>query len=99
MDVLKESWESTHKSNKQNVLTYILKMREKLQKTTAQAQKNFLQSQAQQKEWYDKAARTRSFQPGDKVLLLLPTSENKLVAKWQGPYEVKWKVGPVTYEI
>lgn len=99
LEVLKESWEGAHKSKKQNVLTYILKMREQLQKTTAQAQKNLLQSQAQQKEWYDKAARTRSFQPGDKVLLLLPTSENKLVAKWQGPYEVKRKVGPVTYEI
>lgn len=74
-------------------------MREQLQKTTAQARKNLLQSQAQQKEWYDKAARTHSFNPGDKVLLLLPTLENKLLAKWQGPYEVKRKVGPVTYEI
>lgn len=73
-------------------------MREQLQKTTAQAQKNLLQSQAQQKEWYDKAARACSFQSGEKVLLLLPTSENKLLAKWQGPYEVKRKVGPVTYE-
>lgn len=99
LDVLKESWEDTHKPSKQNILTYVLKMREQLQKTTAQAQKNLLQSQAQQKVWYDKAARTRSFQSGEQVLLLLPTSENRLLAKWQGPYEVKRKVGPVTYEI
>lgn len=31
--------------------------------------------------------------------MLLPTSENKLLAKWQGPYQVRKKVGPVTYEI
>lgn len=31
--------------------------------------------------------------------LLLPTLENKLLAKWQGPYQVKWKMGPVAYEV
>lgn len=36
---------------------------------------------------------------GQKVLLLLPSSEHKLLAKWQGPVEVVRKTGPVTYEI
>ncbi len=31
-----------------------------------------------------------------KVLLLLPTSTNKLLMKWQGPYTVVRKMGPVT---
>jgi len=47
----------------------------------------------------DKTARTRSFEEGDEVLLHLPTSENKLLAKWQCPYQVQRKVGPVTYEV
>lgn len=37
--------------------------------------------------------------PGQKVLLLLPTSDNGLLAKWQGPYEVLRKMGPTNYEI
>lgn len=72
-------------------------MREQLEKTTAMARKNLLQNQARQKEWYDQTARTRSFEEGDEVLLLLPT--NKLLAKWQGPYQVQRKAGPVSYEV
>eukprot|EP00064_Thunnus_orientalis_P016885 superscaffoldBa00003444_g16958 len=44
-------------------------------------------------------ARHREFQPGQKVLLLLPSSNSKLLAKWQGPYTILRKMGPVTYEI
>ncbi|KAJ0039408.1 hypothetical protein NL108_016223 [Boleophthalmus pectinirostris] len=40
-----------------------------------------------------------TFKPGQKVLLLLPSSNSKLLAKWQGPYTVTRKMGPVTYEI
>lgn len=33
------------------------------------------------------------------MLLLLPSSESSLLAKWQGPFEVTCKMGPVTYEL
>lgn len=99
LDVLREGWEATDKPGKKNILSYVLKMREHLQKTTALARENLQHSQARQKEWYDRTARSRTFEPGEKVLLLLPTSEHKLLAKWQGPYQIKRKVGPVTYEI
>ena len=33
------------------------------------------------------------------MLLLLPSSSNALEAKWQGPFKVNRKVGPVDYEI
>lgn len=33
------------------------------------------------------------------MLLLLPTSTNKLLAKHKGPYTVVRKMGPVTYEV
>lgn len=41
----------------------------------------------------------RLYKPGQKVLLLLPTSTSSLLVKWQGPYEVVSKKGPVTYEL
>ncbi len=60
------------------------------------AQENLRKAQQAQKKWYDQHARTRELQPGKKVLLLLPTSTNKLLMKWQGPYTVVRKMGPVT---
>ena len=40
-----------------------------------------------------------SFSEEDEVLILLPTSSNKLKAEWKGPYKVKRKIGAVNYEI
>jgi len=44
--------------------------------------------QQQQKTWYDQTARERELKPDEEVLVLLPTSSNKLLAQWQGPYRV-----------
>ena len=60
-------------------------------------QENLEATQKVQKRWYDQGARQRQFEAGDQVLLLLPTSTNKLVAQWQGPYEAVKKIGKVDY--
>ena len=52
-----------------------------------------------QKQWYDQNSRDRTFDPGDQVLILLPTSSNKLLAQWQGPYEIIKKMGKVDYMV
>ena len=44
--------------------------------------------QIKQKAYYDRRARSRKFDVGDKVLLLLPTDSNKLLLQSKGPYEV-----------
>ena len=41
----------------------------------------------------------RELKPKDQVLVLLPTTHNKLLAKWQGPYTVIGRMGKVTYEV
>ena len=41
----------------------------------------------------------RTFQPGDKVLVLLPTDRNKLLMQWKGPYEVSAVVGTNDYKV
>ncbi|KAG1936368.1 gag-pol fusion protein [Pimephales promelas] len=98
LDLLKEKWEGP-KDGMCSVVQYVVQMRERLEEMTSLAQENIRRAQQTQKVWYDKRARERSFEPGQKVLLLLPTSENKLLAKWHGPYEVLRKTGRVTYEI
>ena len=63
------------------------------------AQENVETVQQTQKKYKVRSARDCSFEPGDQVLLLLPTSPRKLEAAWQGPFRVLRKLGPVDYEI
>ena len=53
--------------------------------------------QSHQKEWFDRQARERELKVGEKVLILLPTSASKLLAKWQGLFVVKGRKGRVNY--
>ncbi|KAM3939879.1 uncharacterized protein RB166_021883 [Leptodactylus fuscus] len=46
------------------------------------------QAQENQSRVYNRSARARNFNPGDRVLVLVTTVENKFLAKWQGPYEI-----------
>ncbi|KAI2644034.1 Retrovirus-related Pol polyprotein from transposon 17.6 [Labeo rohita] len=46
---------------------------------------------------YNRAAQPREFQPGDRIMVLVPSSACKFLASWQGPYTVLEKLGPVTY--
>uniref|UniRef100_A0A452I5Z5 Uncharacterized protein n=1 Tax=Gopherus agassizii TaxID=38772 RepID=A0A452I5Z5_9SAUR len=41
----------------------------------------------------------RQFQPGDRVMVLVPMAESKLLAQWQGSCEVVEPVGEVTYKV
>uniref|UniRef100_A0A3Q1GC55 Gypsy retrotransposon integrase-like protein 1 n=1 Tax=Acanthochromis polyacanthus TaxID=80966 RepID=A0A3Q1GC55_9TELE len=98
LDVLQETWVGSQEK-RTSVLTYVLQMREKMEQTTRLVKKHMEKAQRCQRTWYDQAARERSFSPGQQVLLLLPTVENKLLAKWQGPYNVLRKLSATTYEI
>ena len=101
LNVLKNSWvgEKEHWEGEQNVLEYVVKMRERLANLTECVSENLEKAQNKQKAYYDKKARTRSFAPGDRVHFLLPSSTRKLEAAWQGPYTVIEKVGPVDYKL
>ena len=98
MAVLKEAWESG-KSQDASVVAHVIQIREQLQQITGLIEQNMEKAQDNQKKWYDRNARTRKFDPGDQVLVLLPTSTSKLLAQWQGPYEVVKPIGEVDYMI
>lgn len=49
--------------------------------------------------WHDKKAKTRTFQPGDEVLLFIPLLGQPLSAKFSGPYRVVKKVSETDYLI
>ena len=98
LDVLRHQWETSERSE-ESVVSYVLKMRDRLEEMTDIVQENVANSQAQQKKWYDDKARFREFQVGEQVLVLLPTSSNKLLAQWQGPYQIVQWSGKVTYVV
>ena len=87
LDILKELWEASQKSD-ESVDSYVLSTQDKLWKMTELLQKYLIQSRGKQKAGYDKKAQVREFQVGDPVLILLPTSTSKLLAQWQGSYQV-----------
>ena len=67
---------------------YVLDLREQIMKNCEIASQKTREQQALSKHYFDKKAKERSLEAGDEVLLFLPTSENKLLAKWKGPYKV-----------
>uniref|UniRef100_A0A8C2FJY0 Integrase catalytic domain-containing protein n=1 Tax=Cyprinus carpio TaxID=7962 RepID=A0A8C2FJY0_CYPCA len=101
LDLLRRSWEAltTSAEGEHGIVQYILQMRDRLEAYREQGRENLEKAQKAQKLWYDQCARHREYQPGQKVLLLLPSSASKLLAKWQGPYSILRKMRPVTYQI
>ncbi|MGH0185230.1 UNVERIFIED_CONTAM: hypothetical protein FKN15_017326 [Acipenser sinensis] len=98
LDLLREGWEE-HKGSSKNVVQHVLLLRDRLDLVGRLAQDNLRSAQHRQQQHYNQNALIRTFRPGDKVMLLLPSSESKLCAKWQGPYEVIRAIGKVNYEI
>ena len=90
LDVLRESWESKGSSDV-SVIEHVVAMKEKRSQMTEIVHENLTKAQAKQKMWYDKNVQLREFKAGDLVLVLLPSSSNKLLAQWQGPYSIEKK--------
>ena len=78
---------------------HVLHLRERLEDTLQLSQEQLKISQAKQKCYYDKNTQVQCFQPGDKVLVLLPTDMNKLQLQWKGPYDVTRVAGPNDYKV
>jgi len=82
-----------------NSYQYVFELREKLEDTLKIAHEELQKAQQKGKHYYDRKTKVRKFQPGDKVLVLLPTDHNKLLMQWKGPYEVSAVVGINDYKV
>ena len=100
MQILRELW-SVEETDEHARLTYqyVIDLRERLEKTCKLAQDNVRKLDIKQNAFYDKRARSRKFDVGDKVLLLLPSESNKVLLQWNGPYEVLEVVNMMNYKI
>ena len=100
MSILHELWsEDAPDEQVLSTYQYVIELRDRLEQTCKLAHENLKKVQIKQKAYYDRRARSRKFDVGDKVLLLLPTDSNKLLLQWKGPYEVVEVVNRMDYKI
>ncbi|XP_069182444.1 uncharacterized protein [Procambarus clarkii] len=89
LQVLKNLWEGDDCTPEtKTTYEYVIDLRKWLENTCQLAQEQLAKGKEYQKQTYDKKAKERKFGVGGKVLLLLPTSRNKLLLQWNGPFTV-----------
>ena len=82
LGLLKEMWTNTDSnSDEVNTYQYVTDLRNRLEETCELVHSNLLKSAERYKHHYDKNKRIRKLNVGDNVLVLLPTSSNKLLLK------------------
>uniref|UniRef100_A0A8C1LU18 Gypsy retrotransposon integrase-like protein 1 n=1 Tax=Cyprinus carpio TaxID=7962 RepID=A0A8C1LU18_CYPCA len=98
LDVAREAWEQQPAVGR-TTLEHIKAMRERIDRVMPLVREHMSKAQQDQQRLFNRAAQPREFQPGDYVMVLVPTSACKFLARWQGPYTVTERVGPVTYKV
>uniref|UniRef100_A0A673M0U5 Integrase catalytic domain-containing protein n=1 Tax=Sinocyclocheilus rhinocerous TaxID=307959 RepID=A0A673M0U5_9TELE len=99
LKILKDKILENDVSAKTNVLDYVTKFKDRLNKVCSLAKESLANAQQGMKRNIDRKAVTRSFMPGDSVLVFLPVPGSSLSARFFGPYEVKEKINETNYVI
>ena len=94
--LFKEKW-LDEDPGKISVLKYVATFKDRLFRAGQMAKRNLQESQSKMKVWYDRKAKSRCFEPGDRVLVLFPVVGNPLQAKYSGPYKVVKKISDTNY--
>ena len=94
--LLKEKW-LDEDPEKISVLKYVATFKDRLFRAGQMAKRNLQESQSKMKVWYDRKAKSRCFEPGDRVLVLFLVVGNPLQAKYYGPYKVVKKISDTNY--
>ena len=100
MQILRELW-CVEETDEHERLTYqyLFDLRERIEKKCKLAQDNVRKLDIKQNAFYDKRARSRKFDVGDKVLLLLPSDSNKVLLQWNGLFEALEVINMMNYKI
>jgi len=100
MSILREIWTGdVDDEETKTTYQYVLELRERLEETCKLAHQELKKARISQKHYYDRKARPRKMEPGEQVLIMLPTDNNKLLMQWKGPYDIINKIGENDYRI
>ena len=98
--ILKELWtENVDVPETKTSYQFVFELREKLEDTLELARAEPEKAYNKGKYHYDCKEKPRKFRTGDKVLLLLPTDNNKLLMQWKDPYVIQEVVDPNDYKV
>ncbi|XP_073784003.1 uncharacterized protein [Danio rerio] len=98
LDVARQAWEQ-EPAPQRSVIEHVRDMRERIDKIMPIVKQHLTEAQRAQQRLYNRPAQPREFHPGDKVMILIPTTTSKFLASWKGPYTVVERVGPVNYRV
>ena len=99
LKVVKEQLLSDIQEEDDNVLDYVSRFRERLSRACELACEHLKSSQGVMKARSDQKAESRSFEQGDRVLVLLPIPGEPLKARFSGPYLIEKSLGKETYVV
>ena len=86
--LLKEKW-LDEDPEKINVLKYVATFKDRLFRAGQIAKRNLQESQSKMKVWYDRKAKSRCFEPADRVLVLFPVV-GKIPCRQNTQDLIKW---------
>lgn len=99
MAILKEMWTSDVEDREiRSTYQYVSRF-ERLESTCALAKAELQKSSERYRKYYNKRSKNRKLKPGDSVLILLPTDQNKLLMHWKGSFTVLDNVGEASYVV
>ncbi len=81
------------------VQEYVSSFRERLQKACEVAKEHLVATQAKMKACYDQKSVSRTFQPGETVMVLLSVPGSALQTKFIGPYIVDRQLSETNYVV
>lgn len=102
LDIARDVWTNGDAAEKQlrmPTVQYLEKLRSDLEIAREAAKANISEAHDKSKAHYDKHSTERELQPGESVLILLPTDGRKLTAQWRGPHKVLRRLPNNNYEI
>jgi hypothetical protein len=100
MQILKQCWLNENVENEvKTSYEYVLDLQNRIEETCEMARRELNKARGRYKKYYDRKARSRKYKPGDKVLILLPTDNNKLLLQWKGPFPVIESTNPYDYKL
>ncbi|XP_063595779.1 uncharacterized protein LOC134772669 [Penaeus indicus] len=101
LSILHDLWTRDDLNDKiKSTYQYVLDLRSRLEESAQLASSHADVSGKMYKAYFDRSAKVCKLNEGDEVLVLLPTSHNKLTMQWKGPYSVVRKHdNGVDYEV
>ena len=98
LDVVHKNIEGSGIQVEESIPEFVMRVCERMGKVTEVVQENLSWVQHEQKSWFDRRARSRTFEPSQ-VLVLLPSSIGKLKAVWKGSYSIIEQLSDTSYRV